>query len=141
MGCVGCREIKQSIEIAVVIKKLIIFLESLAKVVILVKTENQFFAEPRKPLDSRLCGNDGHWTLKSFARASLIFHLDREILGCCPFPRDGGRLGWAGLLLFAPLPTSLLPRRGEGILYGGRLVTIRPKKDPRESCNERDLIL
>ncbi len=46
--------------------------EPLAKVVILVKTEIQFFAEPRKPLDSRLHGNDGHWALKGFARTSVL---------------------------------------------------------------------
>jgi hypothetical protein len=33
--------------------------EPLAKIVILVKTGIQFFDEPKKPLDSRLRGNDG----------------------------------------------------------------------------------
>jgi len=47
----------------------------LAKVVILVKTGIQFFDEPRKPLDSRLRGNDGCWRLKGFARASPYDHF------------------------------------------------------------------
>jgi len=47
-------------------------LEPLAKVVIPVEAGIQFFDEPRKPLDSRLRGNDGCWRLKSFARASLV---------------------------------------------------------------------
>ena len=46
-------------------------IEPLAKVVILVKTGIQSFDEPRKPLDSRLHGNDGYWKLKGFASASI----------------------------------------------------------------------
>ena len=50
-------------------------MESLAKVVILVKTGVQLFDEPGKPLDSRLRGNDDYWRLRGFASASMVLNL------------------------------------------------------------------
>jgi hypothetical protein len=46
-------------------------IESLAKVVILVKTGIQFLDCPREFLDSRLRGNDDQLSVQTFARDSL----------------------------------------------------------------------
>jgi len=50
-------------------------IELFTKVFILAKTGIQLFDESRKPLDSRLRGNDGHWTLTGFARSFYCYYL------------------------------------------------------------------